>query len=87
MNIEGPSPFKTEVVRIVTFLGALTILIWLYNIFWFFWRTICGTACTTERYGVNSFAFITNANNVMGMAASKELVRRGFNIFMVADTD
>ena len=78
---------KTEVVRIVTFFGCVTILIWLYNIFWFIWRTVFGTHCTTKRYGANSFAFITNATNVMGMAACKELNRRGFNIFMVADTD
>ncbi len=71
-------------IEAIVYLGALTVFIWLCKILQLFYRTFCGTSCTTKRYGAKSWAVVTGATDGIGLAAARELAKRGFNIAILA---
>ena len=68
----------------IVYLGAYQVFYWLYRLLRCFYMAFLGTSCTTERYGVDSWAVVTGSTDGIGKACAKHLARQGFNIVLIA---
>lgn len=69
---------------IVYWMGVCQLTWWVCRVISLLLRTFAGVQCTTGRYGADSWAVVTGASDGIGLAAAKNLARRGFNIVLVA---
>ena len=73
-----------DLYTLIVIIGSYQVAWWIFRFVCCFYRVILGTACTTERYGVDSWAVVTGSTDGIGKACAKHLASQGFNIVLVA---
>jgi len=62
---------EIDLYTFVVWLGAYQVSWWIYRFVCCFYRAILGTACTTERYGADSWAVVTGSTDGIGREFAK----------------
>lgn len=69
---------------VVFWLGVCQISLWTYRVLRLVYFLFFGAHLTTQRYGEDSWAVVTGATDGIGLAAAKNLAKRGFNIVLIS---
>ena len=67
-------------------LGLFQLSVWLGRTLKLITRTVAGTRCTTDRYGVDSWAVVSGCSDLIGRASAKYLAKQGFNLVLIGST-
>ena len=68
------------------YVGCYILAWWTYRTLCVCLRGCCGTKCSTNRYGEDSWAVVTGSTDGIGKAAAQHLAKLGFNIVLISRT-
>ena len=76
--------YDFDVEILLFFIGFYYVILWHSRYLRMIFRIYCGTHCTAERYGKESWAVVTGACGGLGKEACIQLAEKGFNIVMIS---